>query len=79
MERPDPLDELPAQSRVEVAAAIRAALDVTHDEAEAILRASEPLWDALERVGGQVDSWGGMEFCYVFPKVCAQIRSLANP
>jgi hypothetical protein len=79
MELPDPLDDLPAQSRVEVVAAVRSALDVTQEEAESILRASEPLWDALEQVGGQVDSWGGGEFCFVFPQVCALIRSLANP
>ena len=74
MEHSDPLDDLPAESRVEVVAAVRAALDVTQEEAESILRASEPLWDALEQVGGQVDSWGGGEFCYLFPRLLAYIR-----
>ena len=75
----DPLDDLPAESRTEVVAAVRAALGLTQEQGESILRASEPLWDALEQVGGQVDSWGGGEFCFVFPQVCALIRSLANP
>lgn len=50
----DPLDELPAESRREVASAVAAALGVTMGDAEAITRASEPLWDALEAVGGLV-------------------------
>ena len=71
----DPLNDLPPDSRQEVVAAVRAALGVDEDDAEAILRASEPLWEALEEAGGLVDSWGGGEFCYLFPKMCAVIRS----
>lgn len=71
----DPLNDLPPASRQEVVAAVQAALGVDADDAEAILRASEPLWQALEDAGGLVDSWGGGEFCYLFPKMCAVIRS----
>jgi hypothetical protein len=63
----DPLDELPLDSRREVVAAVGAALGVDTDKAEAIVRASEPLWNAMENAGGLVDSWGGGEFCYLFP------------
>jgi hypothetical protein len=35
----------------------------------------EPLWDAMERAGGLVDYWGGGEFCQIFPRVLAFIRS----
>lgn len=71
----DVLDGLPDDSRVELVAALRAALDVDDDAAEAILRASEPFWNALEDVGGLVDSWGGGEFCQLFPRMCAVIKS----
>jgi len=52
----DVLDDLPAESRAELLAALRTALDVGDDAAEVILRASEPFWNALEDVGGLVDS-----------------------
>ncbi len=71
----DVLDDLPAESRAELLAALRTALDVGDDAAEVILRASEPFWNALEDVGGLVDSWGGGEFCRLFPKMCAVIKS----
>lgn len=71
----DPLDNLPPESRREVAAAVAAALGVSIEDAEAIVRASEPLWDAMERVGGLVDSWGGGEFCNLFPRMCAVLKS----
>ena len=71
----DPLDDLPAESRREVASAVAAALGVSTEDAEAIVRASEPLWDAMEEVGGLVDSWGGGEYCYLFPKMCAVIKA----
>ncbi len=74
----DPLNDLPAESRQEVIAAVQAALGVTKEDAELILRASEPLWEAMEQVGGLVDSWGGGEFCYLFPKMCSVIRSTAE-
>ena len=70
----DPLNDLPPDSRREVTAAVAAALGVSTEEAEAIVRASEPLWDAMEQVGGLVDSWGGGEFCYFFPKMCAVLK-----
>jgi hypothetical protein len=31
--------------------------------------------DAMERAGGLVDSWGGGEFCHIFPRVLAFIQS----
>jgi hypothetical protein len=71
----DPLDQLPPESRAEVASAVAAALGVSTADAEAIVRASEPLWDAMEEVGGLVDSWGGGEFCYLFPRMCAVLKS----
>ena len=59
----DPLDDLPPDSRRGVASAVASALSVSTEEAEAIVRASEPFWDAMEEVGGLVDSGGGGEFC----------------
>jgi hypothetical protein len=74
----DPLEELPPESRREVVAAVMAALDVDTDAAEAIVRASEPLWNAMEDAGGLVDSWGGGEFCHLFPKMCAAVKPSAR-
>ena len=74
----DPLDDLPPDSRRYVVDAVGAALGVSPDGAEAIVPASLPLWDAMEEVGGLVDSWGGGEFCNLFPKMCAVIRSAAS-
>ena len=71
----DVLDDLPPSSRRELIAAMQAALGVTTEAAEAILRSSEPFWNALEDAGGLVDSWGGSEFCDLFPKMCAVVRS----
>jgi hypothetical protein len=71
----DVLDDLPPSSRRELIAAIQAAVGVTTEAAEAILRASEPFWNVLEDAGGLVDSWGGSELCDLFPKMCAVIRS----
>jgi hypothetical protein len=74
----DPLNDLPPQSRDEVVAAVRSAWNVDAAAAEDILRASEQLWKTLETNGG-VDSWGGGEFCDVFPRALAFIRQRANP
>jgi len=74
----DALEDLPPASRKKVTAAVRAAWSVDVDGAEEILRASEALWDALEAHGG-VDSWGGGEFCGVFPQALTFIRQAANP
>ena len=74
----DPLDDLPPESRREVVSAVTAALGVSAADAEAILRASEPLWDVMEEVGGLVDSWGGGELCHLFPKMLAVIGSGAR-
>jgi hypothetical protein len=71
----DSLDVLPASSRREVIAAVCAVLDVEAATAEDLVRSAEPLWDAMERAGGLVDSWGGGEFCHKFPHVLAFIRS----
>lgn len=70
----DPLTDLPPESRLEVVAAVQAALGITTEDAETVLRASEPLWDAMEQVGGLVDSWGGGEFRYLFPRMMAVVR-----
>ena len=74
----DPLDNLPPESRHEVVLAVAAALDITAADAETLVRASQPLWDAMEDVGGLVDSWGGGEFCYLFPTMLAVIRREAH-
>lgn len=74
----DPLDDLPPESRAEVVAAVAAAWEVDASGAEEILRASEPFWNVLEDNGG-VDSWGGGEFCMLFPAALALIRQGAKP
>ena len=71
----DPLADLPADSRREIVAEVCAVLDVETTTAEELVRSAEPLWNAMERAGGLVDSWGGGEFCHVFPRVLAFIRS----
>jgi hypothetical protein len=71
----DSLADLPADSRREIVAAVCAALNVEAAIAEDLVRSAEPLWDAMERAGGLVDSWGGGEFCHIFPRVLAFIRS----
>lgn len=71
----DPLDDLPPDSRRRVAAAVAPAIGVSTEGAETIIRSSVPLWDAMEDVGGLVDSWGGGEFCHLVPKTCAALRS----
>ena len=71
----DSLADLPADSRREIVAAVCAVLDVEAAAAENLVRSAEPLCDAMERAGGLVDSWGGGEFCHIFPRVLAFIRS----
>ncbi len=71
----DSLADLPAGTRREIVAKVRAVLDVEAATAEDLVRSAEPLWDAMERAGGLVDSWGGGEFCHIFPRVLAFIRS----
>lgn len=71
----DPLDDLPAESRREVVTEVRTVLGVDEAIAEDIVRSAEPLWDAMERSGGLVDSWGGGEFCHLFPRVLAFIQA----
>jgi hypothetical protein len=70
----DPLEDMPQDSRREVVAEVRALLDVDQASAEDIIRSTEPFWEAMERAGGLVDSWGGGEFCVVLPRVLAFIR-----
>ena len=65
----DPLADLPAGTRREIVAEVCAVLDVDAATAEDLVRSAEPLWDAMERAGGLVDSWGGGEFCHIFPRV----------
>jgi hypothetical protein len=71
----DSLADLPANSRREIVAGVRAALEVDAATAEDLIRSAEPLWDAMARTGGLVDSWGGGEFCRIFPRVLAFIRT----
>lgn len=71
----DPLDDLPTESRSFLIAEVGKTLDVDASTAEDLLRSAEPLWDAMERAGGLVDSWGGGEFSHVFPRVLAFIRN----
>jgi hypothetical protein len=74
----DPLEEMPPESRTELVAAVRAELEVDGETAEDLIRSAEPLWNAMERAGGMVDSWGGGEFCAVFPGLLSFIRSAAQ-
>ena len=71
----DSLADLPAHSRREIVAEVCVVLDVEAATAEDLVRSAEPLWDAMERTGGLVYSWGGGEFCRLFPRVLALIRS----
>jgi hypothetical protein len=71
----DSLADLPADTRREIVTEVCAVLDVEAATAEDLVRSAEPLWDAMERAGGLVDSWGGGEFCHVFPRVLEFIRS----
>jgi hypothetical protein len=71
----DSLDDLPADSRREIVAEVCAVLGVEATVAEDLVRSAEPLWDAMERAGGLVDSWGGSEFCHILPRVLAFIQS----
>jgi hypothetical protein len=71
----DPLADLPADARREIVAEVSAVLDVEAETAADLVRSALPLWDAMERASGLVDSWGGGEFCHIFPRVLAFIRS----
>lgn len=51
---------------------------ISHDQLIELAVAAEPLWNALESVGGMVDSWGGSEFRRVFPQTLAFIYESAN-
>ena len=75
----DPLEDLPPESRRVIVAEVCAALGVNANTAEDLVRSAEPLWEAMERAGGLVDTWGGSEFTYVFPRMLTFVRSAANP
>ncbi|WP_433218481.1 hypothetical protein ACQP00_12600 [Dactylosporangium sp. CS-047395] len=75
----DPLEDMQVASRTELVAAVRAVIDVDAAGAEDIIRSAEPFWDAMERAGGLVDSWGGGEFCHVLPQVLSFIQATAKP
>jgi len=75
MDDRDPLDDMPPESRTYVIDKVCEVLGVEPETAEDLIRAAEPLWDAMERAGGLVDSWGGGEFCVVFPRVLSFIRA----
>lgn len=47
-------------------------------DAETLVRALHPLWDAMEDVGGLVDLWAGGEFCHLFPTMLAVIGREAH-
>jgi hypothetical protein len=70
----DPLEDMPEDSRRWIVAEVRSILELDQERAEDIVRSTEPFWDALERAGGLVDSWGGGEFCTVLPRVLKSIR-----
>ena len=55
----DSLADLPADSRREIVTAVCAVLDVEAATAEDLFRSAEPLWDAMERAGGRLDSGAG--------------------
>ena len=74
----DPLDDLPDESRREVVDAVQATLRVETAAAEAIVRASLPLWAAMEEVG-LVDGWGGREFVRVFPVMLGAMAEALQP
>lgn len=71
----DSLDDMPSDSRTELVAALREILGVDAVRAEDLIRSAEPFWDAMERAGGLVDSWGGGEFCVVLPRVLAYVQA----
>jgi len=73
----DPLDDLPPESRSELVEHLTSILGVDVTTAEDLIRSAAPLWDAMERAGGLVDSWGGGEFCHVFPRTLEFVRSAA--
>ena len=72
---PDVLDEMPRESRAHLVSAVRTLLEIDIERAEDIVRSAEPLWNAMERAGGLVDSWGGAEFTVILPRVLEFIRS----
>ena len=51
----DPLDDLPAESRRELVAEIRAVLGIDVAGAEDLIRSAEPLWEA---------EYAGTDFCF---------------
>jgi hypothetical protein len=71
----DSLADLPADTRREIVAEVCAVLDAEAATAEDLVRSAEPSWDTMERAEGLVDSWDGGEFCHIFPRVLAFIRS----
>jgi hypothetical protein len=71
----DPLDDMPADSRTELVAEVCNVLGIDAAGAEDLIRSAEPFWDAMQRAGGLVDSWGGGEFCVVLPRVLADVRA----
>lgn len=72
---PDVLDQMPPESRNWVVTQVQGSLGIPQDAAEAIVRAAEPFWNAMEDAGGLVDSWGGGEFCGLLPRVLEFIKS----
>jgi len=71
----DPLDDMPRESRAEIVELVRIVLGIDDAHAEDVIRSTEPFWDAMERAGGLVDTWGGGEFCYVLPRVLAYVKA----
>src|SRR5262249_14953457 len=66
---------MPQESRAHLVSALQTMLEVDVECTEDIVRASEPLWNAMDRAGGLVDSWGGGECTVILPRVLEFIRS----
>jgi hypothetical protein len=70
----DILDEMPQSTRAYLVAHLQETFEMSAEQAEAILRASEPFWNAMEDAGGFIDSWGGGEFSVILPRLLGYIR-----
>lgn len=71
------MTEMPAESVRELTSHLQKVLGTDRAGAEDLIRSAEPLWNAMERVGELVDSWGGTEFCHLLPRVLEFIRDEA--
>ena len=65
---------MPQSTRAYLVAHLQETFEMSAEQAGAILRASEPFWNAMEDAGGFVDSWGGGEFSVILPRLLGYIR-----